>query len=128
MTDMQPNTIPGDVIFHIHVLPHPLFQPSTSPLRPYDLTVAITISLSEALLGFNRVMFQHLDGRGIRLISPKGQRVVRHGDELVVACEGMPKRGSVAKGAPSRGDLRVKVGVEMPDPGWAMRVPEVSAC
>jgi DnaJ family protein A protein 2 len=71
-------------------------------------------------------MFQHLDGRGIRLISPKGQRVVRHGDELAVACEGMPKRGAAGKGAVNRGDLRVKVGVEMPDPSWAMRQPDVS--
>lgn len=122
------------MIFHIHIRPHPLFTVSPSPSHAADLIIPLTITLSESLLGFDRIMFTHLDGRGVRLVSPRGQRVVRHGDELYVAGEGMPKRDTGGggwfgmgkdKNKGERGNLRVKFGVEMPDASWALRA-EVS--
>jgi DnaJ family protein A protein 2 len=62
-------------------------------------------------------MFVHLDGRGIRIVSRRGERVIRHGDELVVRGEGMPIRGTDNE----KGDLWVKFDVEMPGESWAAR-------
>lgn len=68
------------------------------------------------MLGFNRVCFIHLDGRGIRIEVKKGERVIRHDEELVIRGEGMPIRGTGRKG-----DLYVKFAVEMPGESWASR-------
>lgn len=58
----------------------------------------------------------HLDGRGIRIEVKKGERVIRHDEELVIRSEGMPIRGTGRKG-----DLYVKFAVEMPGESWASR-------
>ena len=69
-------------------------------------------------------MFVHLDGRGIRIDSRRGERVIVPGAEFIVKGEGMPKRGK-AKG--DRGDLYIKFEVEMPSVSWASRTdPQVS--
>lgn len=62
-------------------------------------------------------MFKHLDGRGIRIVSKRGERVISPNEELVVRGEGLPRRG--AKG--SRGDLIIRFEVEMPGVSWAAR-------
>ncbi|RXK40833.1 hypothetical protein M231_01892 [Tremella mesenterica] len=112
---------PGDVIFQIRHRPHPLFRPRPSG-RPHDLSMTLPLSLSEALLGFSRVAFVHLDGRGIRLVSPRGQRVIRPSEELVIKGEGLPMRYNDGKG-----DLWIKFEIEMPGTSWVARQdPEVS--
>jgi DnaJ family protein A protein 2 len=67
-------------------------------------------------LGFTRVLFVHLDGRGIRVESRRGERVIQHGEELCIRGEGLPIIGG------GRGDLRVRFEVEMPGASWAARV------
>lgn len=70
----------------------------------------------------SRVVFQHLDGKGIRIETKRGERIIKHGDELLIKGEGMPVRGTL-----NRGGLRVKFEVEMPGLSWAARTdPEVS--
>jgi len=72
----------------------------------------------------SRVPFVHLDGRGIRIVSKRGERVINPNEELVIRGEGMPRRGR-AKG--DKGDLYVRFEVEMPGASWAARSkPEVS--
>lgn len=105
---------PGDVIFHIRIAPHATFLRAAA--SPADLTVNVTLTLSEALLGFDRVVLVHLDGRGLRVISGRGERVIQHGDEYRIIGEGMPLRG---RGV--RGNLYVKFAVEMPSVSWAAR-------
>lgn len=83
---------------------------------PHDLQTTVTLSLSEALLGFKRILVVHLDGRGLRVESKRGERIIQHGDELVIRGEGMPVRGRGTKG-----DLYVKFKVEMPGVSWAAR-------
>jgi DnaJ family protein A protein 2 len=78
----------------------------------------VSLRLSEALLGFNRVLFVHLDGRGIRVESKRGERVIRHGEELCIRGEGMPRLDRDGGG---KGDLRVRFEVEMPGASWAAR-------
>ena len=118
----QPDIPAGDVIFHIRHLPHSTFKPHSS--SPSALAVNVKIALSEALLGFSRVMFVHLDGRGIRITSKRGERIIVTDKELVIRGEGLPIRG---RGPSDRGDLFVKFVVVMPGESWAARAdPEVS--
>lgn len=86
---------------------------------PTDLQTTVTLRLSEALLGFKRILVVHLDGRGLRVESRRGERIIQHGDELVIRGEGMPVRGRSTKG-----DLYVKFKVEMPGVSWASRQGE----
>lgn len=110
----QPDVPAGDVIFHIRIKPHTTFMRAAH--SPTDLQTTVTIRLSEALLGFKRILIVHLDGRGLRVESKRGERVIQHGDELVIRGEGMPVRGRSSKG-----DLYVKFNVEMPGVSWASR-------
>ncbi|ORY32569.1 chaperone regulator [Naematelia encephala] len=118
--DEAPDIPPGDVIFHIQHKSHSVFRPNSS--SPSDLSVSVTIRLSEALLGFNRVLFTHLDGRGIRIESKRGERVIQQSQVCIIRGEGLPRRGKK-----ERGDLWVKFNVEMPGESWASRQdPDVS--
>ncbi|MEI6345982.1 MAG: DnaJ C-terminal domain-containing protein [bacterium] len=93
-------SIPGDLYVKIHVVPHPLFQREGS-----DLHSTLAVKLSEALLGAIRT-FATLDG-DIQLSIPAG---IVHGEQLRVKGRGVPIGNSKNR----RGDLFVKVGVEMP--------------
>jgi DnaJ family protein A protein 2 len=104
----------GDVIFHIRIKPHPTLLRSGA--SPGDLQTNVKINLSEALLGFNRVLIVHLDGRGIRVESGRGERIIQHKDVWVVRGEGMPHRGRGTKG-----DLYLRFDVQMPSTSWASR-------
>lgn len=76
-----------------------LSQPHSSgiEMKNNDLCVQCGISLSEALLGFRRAVFTHLDGRSIRVKSRPGS-VIRPGDVCVLRGEGMPSDGGARKG------------------------------
>ncbi|WVQ82184.1 hypothetical protein IAT38_004312 [Cryptococcus sp. DSM 104549] len=110
--DEAPDIPPGDVIFLIRHLPHPSFRPQ--PHSPGSLTILINIRLSEALLGFSRVLFIHLDGRGIHVTSPRGARIIQPGSTWLIKGEGMPIRGKGRKG-----DMYVRFEVEFPGVEWA---------
>ncbi|KAH7106290.1 DnaJ-domain-containing protein [Auriculariales sp. MPI-PUGE-AT-0066] len=112
--DQKPGLPPGDVIFALKVAPHESFVRNGQ-----DLCAHVRITLSEALLGFSRVVLTHLDGRGIRVASPAG-KIVRPDDAIVIRGEGMPARSFGAPGASAatRGDLFVVFEVEMPDADW----------
>ncbi|BEI93480.1 uncharacterized protein CcaverHIS019_0511080 [Cutaneotrichosporon cavernicola] len=112
--DEEPDVPAGDVIFHIRIKPHTAFMRASQ--SPADLQTTVTLNLSEALLGFKRILVVHLDGRGLRVESKRGERIIQHGDELVIRGEGMPVRGRATKG-----DLYVKFKVEMPGVSWASR-------
>lgn len=77
----------------------------------------VSITLSEALLGFSRILIKHLDGRGIHLRSPPG-KIIKHHDSIVLRGEGMPKY----KHPDHKGDLYVIFDIEMPDEQWLKSV------
>jgi len=77
----------------------------------------ITITLSEALFGFSRILVTHLDGRGVRVTSPPG-KIIKPNDSIVLRGEGMP----IHKQPGGKGDLYVIMGVEMPDEHWLKTV------
>lgn len=105
--DQFPDQTPGDIVFHLAEEPHDEFTRIGN-----DLSAELTISLAEALGGFSRVVLTHLDGRGIHMERQRGE-ILRPGDILKVAGEGMPqKRGE------EKGDLYLIVNVEFPEDGW----------
>lgn len=85
--DEIPGTLPGDVIITVQEKEHEVFK-----RKGADLVRTVDLSLSEALCGFTRV-FQHLDGRTIRVDSPAGQ-VIRPDQVKMVDKEGMPHHGN----------------------------------
>lgn len=84
--------------------------------RPSDLSTTLSLTLSESLLGFSRLILRHLDGRGLRVTQPgpgeKGWRVLKTDDEVCIKGAGMWRKGS-------SGDLICKIEVEMPGDDWA---------
>jgi DnaJ family protein B protein 11 len=81
-------------------LPNPVFQRQKN-----DLHTVLTISLKEALLGFEKEI-QHLDGH---IVKVKKDTVVQPGDIIKVRGEGMPVHQSS-----ERGDLFVKIEILLP--------------
>lgn len=73
----------------------------------------MSITLSESLLGFSRILLTHLDGRGIRVDSPPG-KAIRPGDTIILRGEGMPQY----KNPDIKGDLYVVFDVEFPEGDW----------
>lgn len=117
------SSAPGDLHLTILPLPHPTFTllPSLGSDRPSSLETTLSLTLSESLLGFNRLILVHLDGRALRARSPppgeRGWRVLKTGDEVVIEHEGMWRRGDT-------GHLVVKIEVESPSEEWAMGLAE----
>ncbi|RNF18332.1 heat shock protein DnaJ [Trypanosoma conorhini] len=99
--DQQPNQVPGDVVFTVATAPHPRFIRSND-----DLTVTVTLTLKEALLGFSKTI-THLDGHLVQL---KASQVTQHGERRKISGEGMPKHHVPSE----RGDLHVIYEVELP--------------
>lgn len=93
-------------------MPHASFERSGS-----DLLTTVKVTLSEALLGFNRILLNHLDGRGIQVASPPG-KAIKPGQAIVLRGEGMP----IYKKPDERGNLYVMLDVEMPDEQWLQRI------
>ncbi|KAJ7510373.1 hypothetical protein B0H11DRAFT_1958726 [Mycena galericulata] len=112
--DEEPGTPAGDVIFILRLTPHESFERAGS-----DLLTNVTITLSEALFGFSRILITHLDGRGVQVTSPPG-KIIKHADTIVLRGEGMP----VYKQPDTKGDLYITFTIEMPDNEWLKNVDQ----
>ncbi|KDN45668.1 hypothetical protein RSAG8_04752, partial [Rhizoctonia solani AG-8 WAC10335] len=104
---VNPGQETGDLIFVLKLKDHNSFHTHGS-----SLMIVVHITLSEALTGFNRVLFTHLDGRGIRVASG-GKKITRSQDVIKIVGEGMPVLNTSKKG-----DLYVTFVVDMPDDEW----------
>lgn len=82
-----------------------------------DLLANVTITLSEALLGFSRIILTHLDGRGVKMTTPPG-KIIKPSDSIVLRGEGMP----IYKRSDENGDLYVVFSIEMPTEDWLTTV------
>ncbi|KAJ1407452.1 HSP40/DnaJ peptide-binding [Sesbania bispinosa] len=81
--DEAPDTITGDIVFVLQQKEHPKFV-----RKAEDLFVEHTLSLTEALCGFQFVL-THLDGRQLLIKSDPGQ-VVKPDSYKAIDDEGMP--------------------------------------
>jgi DnaJ family protein A protein 2 len=104
----QPDVPAGDVIIQLKAKPHESFERSGN-----DLLTRVKITLSEALTGFARVLVTHLDGRGVRVSSPRN-KIIKPDETIILRGEGMP----IHKRPDERGDLYVVLSLEMPSDSW----------
>jgi DnaJ family protein A protein 2 len=111
----QPNLPPADIIFTFKLSPHPSIKAGPSGSR--DLYHTAFITLSEALFGFSRILLFHLDGRGIHVVSRRGERVIQHGQVFRLAGQGMKGKERGEKD----GDMFVRFNIEMPSKEWVMK-------
>lgn len=102
MSDEHPETETGDLFVVIRQEPHDTFK-RNGP----DLYTDVTLTLSEALLGFNKEL-KHLDGHPVTLTH--GQAVTQPDWVQTIKGEGMPLSASPKR----RGDLYVKYKVVFP--------------
>ena len=114
ITSAQPDVPPGDVIFVLKTKTHDSFERSGN-----DLLTTVHITLSEALLGFSRILITHLDGRGIQVTSPRG-KIIKPGDSIVLRDEGMP----IHKNPDQKGNLYIMLEIDMPDDEWIQQVDQ----
>ncbi|KAF7985661.1 hypothetical protein HWV62_2195 [Athelia sp. TMB] len=114
--EASPGEPVGDVIFVLKAAAHNSFERSGN-----DLLTKVTITLSEALLGFSRILITHLDGRGVKVTSPPG-KIIKPDDSIVLRGEGMP----VYKNSDTKGDLYVVFNVEMPDENWVKSIDSIA--
>ncbi|KAH9578877.1 Chaperone DnaJ [Trypanosoma melophagium] len=101
--DESPDVVPGDLHMVIHTYPHPRFSRRRNNI---DLDTNITVTLKEALIGFNKAI-PHLDGTNTNV---KATGVTPYGTVLRLRGMGMPKHNTPSE----RGDLYVKVLFELP--------------
>jgi len=101
MSEQRPGMIPGDVVFKVKVKPHHQFT-----RRGNDLHMELTISLDEALLGFERQVV-HLDNRVVTITETS---VTGPYDTKKITGEGMPHRDVPSQ----KGDLYVKMKITFP--------------
>jgi len=97
--EATPGGVPGDLYVKIHVKPHPHIKK-----EGHNLKTDLNVKLSDALLGAKYTV-ETLDG----VIEVKVPVGVSHGELLRVKSKGVPKEGS------SRGDLMIKVNIQIPD-------------
>lgn len=96
------------MIFTLKTRPHESFERSGN-----DLLTTVHITLSEALLGFSRILITHLDGRGVHVSSPAG-KIIKPGDSIILRGEGMP----IYKNPDQKGNLYVMLEIDMPEESW----------
>ncbi|EKM78660.1 hypothetical protein AGABI1DRAFT_75045 [Agaricus bisporus var. burnettii JB137-S8] len=104
----EPDVPAGDVIIQLKAKPHEAFERSGN-----DLLTRVKITLSEALTGFSRILVTHLDGRGVRVSSPRN-KIIKPDETIILRGEGMP----IHKHPDEKGDLYVVLALEMPSDSW----------
>ncbi|KAI8877477.1 DnaJ-domain-containing protein [Backusella circina FSU 941] len=93
----------GDLYIHFNIVDWNGFKFHRS-----NLYRKVTISLQEALFGFDKVLITHMDGRQLKCKHPVGKDVIKPGTFKRIPSEGMPKQGG-------RGDLFIEFDVDFPD-------------
>ena len=96
--------VPGDLYVKVHVRKHPYLRK-----EGFNLVMDLTIKLTEALLGAEKLIHT-LDGE-ITLKVPAG---TKHATILRVKGKGVP-HAPISSGNKSRGDLYVRISVQMPE-------------
>ncbi|XP_009336413.1 dnaJ protein homolog [Pyrus x bretschneideri] len=102
--DEAPETVTGDIVFVIQQKEHPKFK-----RKGEDLFVEHTLSLTEALCGFQFVL-THLDGRQLLIKSNPGE-VVKPDSFKAINDEGMP----IYQRSFMKGKLYIHFNVEFPE-------------
>ncbi|GET89205.1 chaperone protein DNAJ, putative [Leishmania tarentolae] len=100
--DQVPGQVPGDVLLTVVSAPHPVFNRSGN-----DLYANVSITLKEALLGFEKTL-KHLDGHDVEL---HWDGVMQNTQQVRIEGEGMPRHHVPSE----RGDLYITYNVLLPE-------------
>lgn len=121
-SDEYPGKTTGDVILTYSCKLHEVFT-----RKGDDLYCHFKIPLVDALCGFSKVLVKHLDGRAIHVATPKG-KVIRPGDYIKIANEGMPKNGGKSwfSSSSSKGDLYIEMEIEFPKDNWYIEKNDIT--
>lgn len=122
-SDQEPGKETGDVVLTFKCKDHPKFT-----RKGDDLYTKFKIPLVDSLCGFSHVVVKHLDGRGIKITTPKG-KVIRPGDHIKISNEGMPidpKKKSWFSSSSKRGDLYIEMIIEFPQDFWYLEKNDLS--
>ncbi|KAK0530739.1 hypothetical protein OC834_003206 [Tilletia horrida] len=113
----------GDIVFVLKLKTHPTFEirPDQAGEPSADLEATVHLTLSEALLGFDRTVLTHLDGRSIRINKRTGH-ITRPGDVQCLRGEGMPQGGLLER----KGDLYINWVIDFPDEDWLAKTDTTS--
>nr|CAD7415661.1 unnamed protein product [Timema cristinae] len=103
-----PDVEPGDIIIVLQQKAHETFQRQGD-----DLYISRTVTLTEALCGFN-MLVTHMDSRGLVVRHPPG-RIIKPGDMKCIVGEGMPHHRNPFE----KGNLYVKFDVVFPSSSFA---------
>ncbi|MCH0628803.1 J domain-containing protein [Kocuria palustris] len=118
--DEYPGKKTGDIVVVLHCQQHHSFRRMGD-----DLYCQYKVPLVDALCGFSRNIVKHLDGRIIKITTPKG-KVVRPGEFIKVKGEGMPhKKKHWLFNLSARGDLYIEIDVEFPADNWYLERGDV---
>lgn len=121
-SDQFPGKETGDVCLTFNCKDHPVFT-----RKGDDLFSKFKIPLVDSLCGFSEVVVKHLDGRGIKITTPRG-KVIRPGDYIKIKQEGMPidpKNKSWFSSANKRGDLYIEIEIEFPKDNWYLEKNDI---
>ena len=114
--DQAPGTVPGDVVIVLQQREHDDFS-----RKGADLIMSRTISLADALCGFEMVV-EHLDGRRVLIKQVGGADIIKPNSVTAIADEGMP----VHRNPFEKGRLFVQWKVDFPSAG-ALTAKQASA-
>ncbi|KAI7880729.1 hypothetical protein K492DRAFT_194868 [Lichtheimia hyalospora FSU 10163] len=104
-THGPPRRQKSHVIVGLTLISHPDFKLHNQ----HDLITRVSITLSEALFGFDKILLTHLDGRKIKVFNPAGN-VIDPLAKKYIRGEGMP----IAYDASRKGDLVITFDVQFP--------------
>lgn len=111
-SDEYPGKETGDVVLTFHCKDHKVFKRMGD-----DLYCNFKIPLVDALCGFSKTVVKHLDGRAIKITTPKG-KVIKPDEFIRIKNEGMPKKSSSSWFGSGKGDLYIDVEIEFPKDNW----------
>jgi DnaJ family protein A protein 2 len=101
--DQEPGVKPGDILIELKMQKDDAFE-----VKGLDLLTTVRLTLVEALLGFDRTVLTHLDGRHIKVARTS---ITRPGHVDVVRGEGMPQYRDRNQ---TKGDLYIRWEVDFP--------------
>lgn len=107
MGDVSPTVVPSDLIITIKQKPHPVYTRDNN-----DLIIEVSISLHDALYGYNKNITTLDDNKHINKLSIKGDRLPTSNYVQTIKNKGMPirKNGKII----GCGDIKVKFNVIFP--------------
>ena len=98
--------IPGDLIFVVKQVQHPIFRREGD-----NLSMGFSISLLESLVGFKKT-FEHLDGH---IVTIEKNDVTYCSEVMTVRGEGMPRKGgNKNNNNKAKGDLLITLNINFP--------------